>query len=313
MKKVLKTALLLLGILAMLFTSACSGSSDLIPPNSAPAAQSTAEAGDDTQTSPAGEATEETAEDPAEITVAETVIYDEGGVKVTVTGYADGWLGPEITFLLENNTQQNVLITTEDLSVNGFMMPYTSLYATVAPGKKSNETITLMNSTLKQSGITTVAELQFFLEIQDADTWDTLAVTDLISLPTSAYGYEQPLDESGNVVYDQGGIRVICRGLKQDLIWDGTVVFFMTNNSGQNVNIYAENVSVNGFMENVGLWSSLRDGTHLVDGMYMMDLSDLNLDSIEQVENIEMNLRITNADTWTEIVTTDVITLDFNG
>lgn len=64
-------------------------------------------------------------------------------------------------------------------------------------------------------------------------------------------------------------------------------------------------------MQDVGLWSDLRDGTYLVDGMSLIDLSDLALESIDQVENIEFNLRIVNADTWDEIATTDVISLTF--
>ena len=42
-----------------------------------------------------------------------------------------------------------------------------------------------------------------------------------------------------------------------------------------------------------------------------MDLSDLELESIDDVKNIEFNLRIINSETWDEIVTTDVITLNF--
>lgn len=253
----------------------------------------------------------EEAPQQADITIAETVLYDADGVKVTATGYEDGWLGPEISVLVENNTEQNLLITTDDFSANGYMMPYTSLYADVAAGKKSNETISLMNSTLEQSGVDTIAELQFYIKVQDSDTWDVLATSALLSLPTSAYGYEQPVDDSGDVVYEENGIKVVCKGLKQDLIWDGTVVFHMANASGQPITVYAENVSVNGFMQDVGLWSDLRDGTYLVDGMYMLDLDDLALESIDDVKNVEFNLRIVNAETWSELTTTDVITLSF--
>ena len=59
------------------------------------------------------------------------------------------------------------------------------------------------------------------------------------------------------------------------------------------------------------MWSELRDGTRLIDGMYLLDLSDLKLESIEDVENIELNFRIIHSDTWDEIVTTDVISLSF--
>lgn len=321
MAKTYKYLTVLLLVLTTLLLSACSDDqikppADVSTGNAAASESMVAE----TSAEPATEeALDETPVEAAEatpaaeaVTIAETVLYDAGGIKVTATGYADGWLGPEISVLVENNTEQNLLITTNELSANGYMMPYTSLYAEVAAGKKSNETISLLSSQLEQSGITTIAELQFYIQVQDPDTWDTLALSELISLPTSAYGYEQPIDDSGDVVYESGGIKVVCKGLKQDLIWDGTLVFHMANVSGQPITIYADNVSVNGFMQDVGLWSDLRDQTCLVDGMYLLDLSDLALENIDQVENIEFSLRIINSDTWDEIATTDVISLTFD-
>lgn len=302
------TLFIFLLVLALTLTTACSTSSEI----KAPAEVTSATGGspvssEDSSIAPSADPSAATS-----IIIEETVLYDADGVTVTATGYTEGWLGPEISVLVENNTDQNLLITTGDLSVNGYMMSYTSLYANVSAGKKSNETITLTTSQLEQAGITTIAELQFYIQVQDAETWDELAVSELISLPTSAYGYEQPIDDSGDVIYENGGIKIVCKGLKQDLIWDGTIIFHMANFSGQPVSIYAENVSVNGFMQDVGLWSDLRDATYLVDGMYLLDLSDLALESIDQVENIEFSLRILNADTWDTLDTTDTISLTFN-
>lgn len=247
----------------------------------------------------------------AALTIPETVLYDAGGVKVTVTGYEDGWMGPEVKVLVENNTAGNVLVTADAVSVNGYMMPFASLYTEVAAGKKANDSLVLSNSGLEQSGIEVLAEIQFYLDIQNADNWDTIDTSDLLTLTTSAAPYDQNVDDSGDVLYDEGGIRIICKGLKQDIIWDGTVVFYLENNTGRNISVYAENVSVNGFMQTVGLWSDLRPGTRLIDGMSMIDLSDLAIESIDQIENIEFDLRVIDADTWDDIVTTDVMTLNF--
>ena len=68
---------------------------------------------------------------------------------------------------------------------------------------------------------------------------------------------------------------------------------------------------INGFMTDVGLWSDLREGTRLIDGMSMIDLSDQEIESIDQIENIEFNLRVVDANTWEDIVVTDPMTLSF--
>lgn len=307
MTKKSKMLVALLLALVMVLTTACSSGEEVKQPASING-DSSVTSGD----TPAENNTNTEEEDAAvEITVAETVLYDAGDIKVTATGYEDGWMGPEVKILVENNSTKNVLVTADAVSVNGYMMPYASLYAEVAAGKKANESLSIMSSELDQSGIEVMAEIQFYIQISDSETWETMATSELLTLTTSAAPYEQPVDDSGDVLYDSEGIRIICKGLKQDIIWDGTVVFYMENNSGKAISIYAENVSVNGFMQDVGLWSDLRPGTKLIDGMSMIDLSDLEIESIDQIENIEFNLRVVDANTWEDIKTTDVLTLNF--
>lgn len=318
MAKNSKTLLALLLVLVMVMSTACVVSGEEIKEPADVKGDASVTTGEDGSKDEASgtdkdESTSDNKEDSSvEITIAETVLYEADGIKVTATGYEDGWMGPEIKFLVENDSAKNVVVSTEAVSINGYMMPYSGLYAQVAAGKKANESMIVMTSELEQSGIETIADLQFFIHVVDSDTYETLADSELISLSTSATGLEQPVDETGDVLYDENGIKIVCKGLKQDIIWDGTIVFYMYNISGQPITVYAENVSVNGFMQDAGLWSDLRDGTRIIDGMSLLDLSDLELESIDEVEEIEFNIRIVNSENWNEIVTTDVITLTFN-
>lgn len=308
MAKMSKLLLALLLVVVMVFATACVPEGEVKPP-----------VGDDTSSS-AGDTTDETGDDTddqkdegaaEEVTLEETVLYEADGVKVTATGLEEGFFGTEVKFLLENNSDKNVLITSDSVSVNGFMMSGASLYTEVSAGKKANDTMSFMSSELEQAGIETMAQIQFYLKIQDPDSWDTINTSELLTLGTSAADYVQPVDDSGEVVYNEKGFKIVCKGLKQDLIWDSTVVFYMENNSDQEVSIYAENVSVNGFMQDVSLWSDLRPDTKIIDGMSMLDLEDLEIESIDQIQNIEFSLRIVDANTWKEIVTTDPITVNF--
>ena len=299
----------LLLIFIMIISTACGSSEEIKQPanvNSDSSVTTTTEPDDSTSES----IEEETVSN--EITIAETVLYDANDVKVTAIGYEDGWMGPEVKVLIENNSSKNALITATSVSANGYMLPMASLYADVAAGKKANESLILLSSEVDRSGITTLAELQFIIQLQDSETWDTIDTTELLTLTTSAAPYEQPVDDSGDMLYDSDGIKIVCKGLKQDIVWDGTVVFYMENASGKDITVYAENVSVNGFMQDAGLWSNLRNNTKLIDGMSMIDLSDLEITNIDEIENIEFNLRIVDAESWNDIVTTDVLTLNFN-
>lgn len=248
-----------------------------------------------------------------DVTLAETEVYNKDGIVVTATKIEDDLFGPTITFSISNDSSKNVVVTTRSLSVNGYMMEASGLYSEVAAGKKAMESMILMSSELDQAGIDTVADIEFYINISDSATYMDIETSDLIKLPTSATGsFEQEIDDSGDVVYDSNSVRVVCQGLKQDLIWDGTVVFFMENNGAQPVTVYAENVSVNGYMVDVSLYSDLRPATRSISGMYILDLTDLEIESIDGIESIEFTLRIVNADNWNEIDTTDPIVLEFN-
>ena len=303
MTKMSRILLALLLVFVMVFATACGGDGEIKQPANVNGDSSS-------ETNGAGTSNDSGSSDE-EVTIAETVLYEADGIKVTAKSLADGLLGTEVKLLIENDSSKNILITSSSVSANGYMMPTAALYAEVAAGKKANESLTLMSSELDQCGIETLAEMQFYLQIQDPETWETIKTTDLITLATSATGYTQPVDDSGDVLYNENGYKVVCKGLKQDIIWDGTVVFYMENNSNKAVSIYAENVSVNGFMQEVGLWSDLRPSTKMIDGMSMIDLSDLEITNIDEIKTIEFNLRIVDAETWEDIVTTDAMTLNF--
>ena len=309
MAKMSKMLLALLLVFVMLLATACGIDGEVKPPANVNGDSSATSGDAGSNNGDSGNNTDSGSNQ--EVTLAESVLYEADGIKVTVKGLEDGFMGTEIKMLIENDSSKNILITSDSVSVNSYMMPTAALYAEVAAGKKSNESITLMTAELDQSGIETIANIQFYLQVQDPETWDVVATTELLTLNTSADGYEQPVDDSGDVVYNDKGFKVVCKGLKQDLVWDGTVVFYMENTSDKSVSIYAENVSVNGFMTEAGLWSDLRPNTKIVDGMSMLDLSDLEVTNIDEIKNIEFSLRIVDASTWEEIATTDAITLNF--
>lgn len=215
-----------------------------------------------------------------------------------------------LNFWLNYGMPNYVVVSTRSLSVNDFMLTTSGLYSDVAAGKKDNAQINLISSELRESGISTIGEIAFHLNISNSDTYNTIDTTDLITIQTSAAGtFIQEVDDGGDEVFSGNNLRVICKGLKKDSIWDGTVVFYLENNSGKAVSIYAENVSVNGYMVDVGMYSDLRPSTRMVDGMYLLNTE---LDSIDDIHDIEFNLRVVDSDTFQNIATSDVIRLEFN-
>ena len=105
----------------------------------------------------------------AEVAFEELVLVDNDNCTVKVVGIEeDGLFGYGVKLFLENKTQQNLMFSTTDVSVNGFMVD--PLWAaTVSAGKKANETVTFLSSDFETNGIKTVEEITFTLNVYDND------------------------------------------------------------------------------------------------------------------------------------------------
>jgi len=302
---------LLVGVMVtlMLMLSFGCGSEEITPPTSVtPDVQgSTAEP----TPTPDSEPTPEPEPEAQDVTIEEVEIYNENNIVVTATKIEEDWMGYGIAVTVKNGSSKNVVVTTDMLSVNGYMMDG-GLYCDVAAGKNAVESISLYSADLNRAGIETIADVEFYLNVLNSDTFEAVDVSELIKISTSAAeGFEQPVDDSGDEIYNANDVRVVCKGLKDEIIWDGAVVFYFENNSGRSISIYSENVSVNDFMAEVSLWEDMRPGTKAVDGMYMFDLASLGIETIDDIQKIELSLHIVDESNWGEIDTSDPIVLEF--
>lgn len=101
----------------------------------------------------------------------ETILFDNENCTMIITGFdPDDMWGYGVKLYLENKTDKNLMFSISDASVNGFMCdPYWA--TTVAAGKRSNTTISWMESDLEANGITEVESLTLPVHVYDADNW----------------------------------------------------------------------------------------------------------------------------------------------
>ena len=175
----------------------------------------------------ASEAEQET----QDVTLAETVLFDQDGIRITATGLStDSLFGPELNLLVENDSAQNIVVQPNYCMVNGYMMDGL-LSADVAAGKKANDTLEFLSNVLARCGIETITDIELDLVVSDGDSWQTLYETGPIILQTSAAGqYTQTYDDSGEEIYNQNGIRVVAKSVNDDLFGMG-IKFYLENNT----------------------------------------------------------------------------------
>ena len=113
------------------------------------------------------------------------VLYEKDGIKI-VGKYVDetSFWGAGIMVYIENNTDKNVLIQVDNLSVNGFTLSSAIFSSDVYAGKKAYDDITLFSSELEENGIKSVDEVSLRFVIINPDTYDTIDKSDEITFKT---------------------------------------------------------------------------------------------------------------------------------
>ena len=112
-----------------------------------------------------------------------TVVVDDQDVKIYVLGkkvdkkYKD----VDIELYIENNSDKTIRVSTDGESIDGVMVD-ASFFATVKPGKKAYDSISLYGDDLEEEGIKDFSEMDVVFEIYNYDTYRTILETDTITL-----------------------------------------------------------------------------------------------------------------------------------
>ncbi len=111
-------------------------------------------------------------------------LYDGNDIKIIgkIVNEHDFW-GSAVVLYIENNRSENINVSCDDMSVNGFMVsPLFS--SSVYSGKKAIDEITIFESDLEENGIESVEDIELSFRIYNSDTFKTVVETDAITFST---------------------------------------------------------------------------------------------------------------------------------
>lgn len=159
MKTITSLALIILMALSM---TACgsSGGNETTPSTTESTSESTTQA-----------TTGETTAATTSPVFGEIVLVDNDDCTFKITGVDESSIwGYTLKVFLENKTDKELMFTLDNTSVNGFMCdPYWA--ESVAPGMKSNTTVSWFETDFEENGIETVEEIIFTLRVYDNNDW----------------------------------------------------------------------------------------------------------------------------------------------
>lgn len=269
-------------------------------------------AGDTTKDTQQGEQEKNESSQKAEVTISETVLVDESGIKITAKSLeVDEIFGPEIKLLIENNSGKDLTFQCGYAVVNGYMVE-TMMSVDVVNGKKTNDSLTFMESDFEACGIDVIADMEIAFHIFDMADWKTYMDTDAIQIKTSiADTFEYTYDDSGDLAYEGNGVKIVVKGLAEDAsILGSSIVVYIENTGDKDVTVQTRDVSINGFMVDAMFSCDVVAGKRAVDTITFME-SDLEENEITAIEDVELSFHIFDFDGWDTIVDTDVVNINF--
>ena len=245
-----------------------------------------------------------------ETSITKQVLYDENDIKITATGIKDdSILGKGVELLIENSGDKNVGVDCNALIVNNYMI--TDLLSTsVAAGKKVNEVMYMSSSELEAAGIENIGQIEVYFHIFDDSSFETLWDVPCITIKTSDFDkMDVSPQDDGFELYNEGGIRIVGKYVDEESFLGKTVLMYIENNSGRNIGVQVDNMSVNGFMvENI--FSPTVYSGKMAIGNIELSSSDLEDNGITSIDNIELTFIIYNPDTYETIVKSDKVSFE---
>ena len=232
------------------------------------------------------------------------LLLDKRGLVITATGLVEhGVQGSALTVSIENRSETDVTVEVRDACVNGWMMD-TSFYAAVAAGQRIESSIVFFAFRMERSGIETIADMEFSFHILDQNRV-TFLDSDTVRVRTPAADtYQYPVDDSGEELYNENGVRIISRGFSGDeSIFGPGLVLFMENTTGRTVTVQARGVSVNGEAVNVTFSEDILAGKRSVAAVILRGAS------LEEIRELNFYLRVTDRDQRTILFDTEPLTV----
>lgn len=250
--------------------------------------------------------------DANEVSLEEQVVFDSDDIKISVKSitHKDGW-GEDINFLLENSTNENIVVQVKNLSVNGYMIDG-SMSTDVVSGKKSNDRLYLPADELKACNIDSVATIEFRFIIMNPNTYETNAKSDVIVLKTSiADNHKQEYDDAGDILYQDDNVKIVSRSFNKDGSLGPTATLYVENNSKKDFVLLAKDTSIDGFMVEPSCSINVVAGKKAIgDITFFQDELDEN--NISSITDIETTLHIIDENNYSTIKKTDVIKIKVN-
>jgi hypothetical protein len=223
------------------------------------------------------------------LSIEDGVLLDQDGIVITSNGLVDdGLWGMGIALQIENNSGKDVSVSSNAVIVNGFMIT-DYFFVDISSDKTANETLYLSTDELAEVGLNNIGEIEIYFNVSEQETYETILDSDCITIQTSQYDNMGTTSmDGGYILVDQDGVLIIGKFLDENSYWGNCVQLYIENNTGKNISVGCDSMSINGFMVDPYFSSVVYDGKKAIAPMYIYD-TDLEANGITSIDEIEVS------------------------
>jgi len=251
-------------------------------------------------------------------TVDEQVLCDQYGIKLTVVSLDAMDKDPHsenlrLNLLMENNTGNQIIGKTTYVAINGVMVnanfSHSNFIEIINPEEQCPCYIDISNESLVAAGIQTIKDIEFNLELilfNNYKVQNKYSIYALI-LTTAPESFIQSIDDSGIIILDQDGVKVVAQGFHKDFDSDTSFVKLYIENSSDRIVVFElSNVTINGERH-------YPPNFHLTvyPDKIRYDKIEYSLGDLDYGDSLVLRLLMRDADSNEKIFETDDISLTF--
>lgn len=262
------------------------------------------EAATDTEpkTEPDTEPDTEPVPDTPALSFEEITVVDNDDCLIRITGIdAKNFWGYTLNVYLENkSSDKKYRFSVDGASINGVSAE--PLFSKeVAAGKKAMEEISFMDDSLPEL-LGDFTDIMLAFRVHDADDWtaDDIVMETVHVYPfgeENAVRYVRQPQDTDTVIVDNDDLTVIVTGYDPDSLWGYSVNLYLVNKTDKALMFSVDDASVNGLMSDPFFATTVEAGTSAFSQLSWSD-SEFEKNGITEVEEIEMNFRVHDADDW---------------
>ena len=232
------------------------------------------------------------------------LLLDKRGLVITATGLNEtGAQGPVLILSMENRSGTDVTVEVRDISVNGWMMDLPFSVA-VSAGRTAARSVLFPSSEMQKNGIAAITNITFSFHVLDNNR-----VTFLDSGPVTVHipaadASQYRLNDSGEELYNDNGVRVISKGFSgNESVFGPGLVLFLENNTDRTITVQARDVLIDGAPADAVFSEDISAGRRSAAAIVISGVS------LEDIREMSFCLRVTDRDRRTILFDTGPFTI----